>query len=140
MLIRKGRESDRQALYNLFTHYDMQSDTSPAEFLIAEESTKLLGAARLERIGADVFLRSVAVDPAYHGRGIGSRLVRELIKDQEQVKVVARGYSAAFYSSLGFQPVKWNVIHPDIVKECEECSDFQSCQPVPMAFTRRAAG
>jgi N-acetylglutamate synthase-like GNAT family acetyltransferase len=140
MIIRKGLEKDRSALKELLEEFNMHGDVPPEEFLVAEEDGAVAGVVRLERIENDVYLRAMAVHSDWHGRGVGSRLVRELVAGLDQVKVVARGYAAPFYEKLGFKPVDWSVIHKNMSKECIECPDVLTCKPVPMVYERTANG
>lgn len=50
-------------------------------FVVAEEGGRLVGVAGLEVYGQDGVLRSVAVDPALRGRGVGARLSERVIAD-----------------------------------------------------------
>ena len=136
MIIRKGLEQDQPALKELMEEFQMLGDAPAEEFLVAEQEGVIAGTVRLERIEEDVYLRAMAVHTAWHGQGVGSQLVRELLAGLDNVKVVARGYSAPFYEKLGFRPVEWEVIHEDMRRECVECPDVNTCKPVPMIYER----
>jgi N-acetylglutamate synthase-like GNAT family acetyltransferase len=140
MIIRKGLEKDRAALKELLEEFQMHSDVPPEEFLVAEVDGAVAGAVRLEWIEEDVYLRAMAVHSNWHGLGVGSRLVKELMVGLDQVKVVARGYAAPFYEKLGFRPVDWAVIHKNMSGECIECPEIINCKPVPMIYERTMNG
>ena len=134
MLIRQGREDDRQAIEELLAFYQMAGDIDVGKFLVAEVDGQVEGAVQLELAGGEAYLRSMVVSQDWHGEGIGSALVKSLIKEESLVKVVSRGYSAPFYRQLGFQEVDWAAIDPLIRQECEACPDRTTCQPEPMAW------
>jgi amino-acid N-acetyltransferase len=48
-------------------------------FVVAEREGSVVAAAGLELYGADALLRSVVVDPAWRGQGLGSALTAELL-------------------------------------------------------------
>ena len=50
-------------------------------FVVAEEAGRLVGVAGLEVHGRDGVLRSVAVDAALRGRGLGERLTRRALEE-----------------------------------------------------------
>lgn len=134
MLIRQGHEGDRQAIDELLAFYQMVGDVDPGKFLVAEVDGQVVGAVQLEWARGEAYLRSMVVRQDWHGEGIGSALVKALIKEQNMVKVVSRGYSAPFYRQLGFQAVDWAAIHPSIRQECEVCPERITCQPEPMTW------
>jgi ribosomal protein S18 acetylase RimI-like enzyme len=73
----------------------------------AFEGSKLIGAARAlsdREYHATVY--DVAVHPEYQGRGIGSRMMKELIAMLPvwRILLVAEGHAREFYRRLGFEP------------------------------------
>jgi N-acetylglutamate synthase-like GNAT family acetyltransferase len=140
MLIRHGREDDRQTIEELLAFYQMNGDIDPGKFHIAEVDGQVVGAVQLEWAGGEAYLRSMVVSRDWHGEGIGSALVKSLIKEESLVKVVSRGYSAPFYRQLGFQAVDWAAIDLLIRQECEICPDRTTCQPEPMVWQSTVYG
>ncbi|HET8817925.1 MAG TPA: GNAT family N-acetyltransferase, partial [Xanthomonadaceae bacterium] len=53
-------------------------DTTPIEFLVAEDSGQLLGAVGLELFGDAALLRSLVVDATGRGTGVGGALVEAI--------------------------------------------------------------
>jgi len=70
---------------------------------------QVVGMALLERYADDGLLRSVAVDPAWQGQGIGRRLVKAMLEEARreglyQVFLLTET-AAAFFARLGFEPI-----------------------------------
>jgi N-acetylglutamate synthase-like GNAT family acetyltransferase len=138
MSIRKGRVDDLAALQALLAGFDMGSqDLSPEDFFISEIDGGLVGAVLLQRVAGEVYLRAMAVDPAWQGQGIGRQLVQSFGRDLDSVKLVSRGSVAPFYHKLGYRTTSWEDIEPGMRIECDQCPDLEGCQPVPMICKRK---
>jgi amino-acid N-acetyltransferase len=88
--------------------------------VVAVADDGIVGAAGVEVYGRSGLLRSVAVDPAWRGRGLGMQLTRERLAWAE-----ARGLdtvylltttAAGFFPRLGFAPVDRDAV-PATVRE-----------------------
>jgi N-acetylglutamate synthase-like GNAT family acetyltransferase len=138
MVIRRGQASDLAALEELLGQYQMgTTGLSPQDFLVADEDGALVGTVLLQRVDGDAYLRAMAVDPGWQGRGLGSQLVRVLVAGLAEVKLVARGDVTPFYVKLGFRPLGWENVHTTMREECEGCPDLAACRPVPMVYERK---
>ena len=87
--------------------------------LIARAGDQTVGCAALERFKSNVLLRSVAVDQAFRGRGIGELLIEEAF-----VLARSKGATAAYlltttaaeyFPRFGFAPIDRSEV-PDAVK------------------------
>jgi N-acetylglutamate synthase-like GNAT family acetyltransferase len=131
--IRNGIELDRQALSELLAANSMEDKAfDPNEFLLAEKEGKLAGAARLEWIGQEVYLRPIVVASRAKGQGIGRALVEHLLHAWPNIKVIARGKVVDFYKKMGIISIDWTLVPETYRVECELCPDRVTCQPVPM--------
>jgi ribosomal-protein-alanine N-acetyltransferase len=99
--------------------------TSPDGFMVAEERGKVIGyaVAKIEiafkvrslRISRRCHLANLAVEPGHRGRGVGSRLLREVIRYAESrgagevyLEVRSRNRAARrFYEKRGFSEEKY---------------------------------
>lgn len=76
--------------------------------LVAVEGGEIVGFARAVTDGlSNGYLSMVVVAPAFRHRGIGSRLVREMVDGQPGVTWVLRASrpgAREFFESLGFRP------------------------------------
>lgn len=83
-MIRPATPSDWLAIERLLTTSRLPLDGAREHlggFVVVEHAGRIAGCAALERYGAVALLRSVAVDTAWRGTGLGDRLVRRLIDD-----------------------------------------------------------
>ena len=81
----------------------------------AWDGDRLVGFARiLSDEASNAYVSTVAVDPSWQDRGLGSRIMRRLMEGREEVKLVleARAGAAAFYERLGFEPARDAMVRP----------------------------
>lgn len=84
-------------------------DDPAARFWVALDGGRVVGLAGLEGTGEAVLLRSVAVSRRRQGRGAGSRLVRDVLRQARgtgarRVYLFSTG-AAHFWAVLGFEEV-----------------------------------
>src|SRR6185436_13694247 len=76
------------------------------DFAVYETGGEVVGCVGLAIIWADLAeIRSLAVDPAHIGRGIGRRLTEWCIEEARRVqirRIMALTYEQAFFAKLGF--------------------------------------
>jgi len=86
--VRQARPGDLPALRELLSlcslPFDGVADHLDA-FLVALDQSRLTGSVGLERCGADGLLRSLAVDPEYRGRGLGTHLTRRALREARRL-------------------------------------------------------
>jgi amino-acid N-acetyltransferase len=108
-----------------------------ASAVVARADDRVVGCAALEFYGPDALLRSVAVDGAVHGRGVGRRLVAaalDLARDRGAATVYLLTTTAeAFFHHLGFERVARESV-PAAVRASVE---FTSACPASAAVMRR---
>ena len=80
-------------------------------FLVARQAKTILamGRAISDRV-SDAYIQDVTVDPAFRGKGIGSRMVTELVARLEAdgigwIGLIAERKTHPFYRPLGFSPM-----------------------------------
>lgn len=89
----------------------------------------LIGAGGLECYGHDALLRSIVVDVAFQGRGIGARLVAAL-ETEAQEQGIERIYllttsAAVFFGALGYRACE----RADVPAAIREGTQFSSVCP-----------
>jgi amino-acid N-acetyltransferase len=80
-------------------------------------------------------IRSVAVDPAWRGSGVGSRIVRALLSDARRIgiaRVFCLTRRLAFFGRLGFVPVPMERFPEKVWNDCRLCSRRDSCDETAM--------
>ncbi len=109
------------------------------EFTIVEEEGKFLGGGALHIIWEDLAeIRALALKPDYHGKGIGKRLVGELINEAKELgisQVFALTYQVDFFNKCGFQEVVKEKMPQKVWKDCINCPKFPNCDEVAMIRT-----
>ena len=103
----RARTADRDRLARMLA--------GTSEMVSAWDGDRLVGFARLLTDGAfNAYVSTVAVDPRWQGRGLGHRLMRELIGDRDDLRFVlhAREGTVDFYRSLGFESEPLVMVRP----------------------------
>lgn len=78
-------------------------------FMVARKSDEIVGMGRaLSDRSSDAYIQDVTVKKEYRGRGIGTTIIRELIKHLrsdgiEWIGLIAERGSHGFYARLGFK-------------------------------------
>lgn len=104
-------------------------------------SSQLLGCGSLVGLTEQLAeIRSLAVVTKGHGKGIGRRIVQELVrlaKERGFAQICALTLQEAFFEKLGFQIIdRWS-ISPKLWQECIYCPKFHRCDEVAVARTLR---
>ena len=131
---RQGRPEDNADVQDLLVMCGMSAEVDACECLLAEMEDKLVGLGRLEEAEGIAYLRPIAVSPHYQGQGIGHQLMQELLAGRDEVRVVARGEAAHFYSALGLRPMDWDSVYADYREECIHCSEHEQCRPIALRY------
>lgn len=96
------------------------------EFLVAEEAATgaLLGCAAVDIYWGDqAEIRSLAVDDAARGKGIGKSLIAACIDDAKRMgitKLFAMTYEQPFFVRQGFTEVDLKILPEKVWRECLE--------------------
>src|ERR1700760_4884596 len=113
LLLRASNLSDLAAIKALLSECVLPTadldNVTAVRFWIAEENSTLVGTIGLEPFGAAGLLRSLAIAPAYRGRGIGVALVHQLEREARargvQFLVLLTETARPFFSRLGYHVV-----------------------------------
>lgn len=146
MLIRKAVMSDTESIYNLISEYAKEGKllarTYPSiyenlqSFIVAELDNKVVGISSLTILDRNLAeVRSLAVSPAYVGKGIGKALVKEIIRETGDLKItklISLTYQIEFFSKLGFNRVDKNELPQKMWKDCINCPKLHSCDETAM--------
>lgn len=121
MTIGLARASDLPAVLALLAHHRLPAAGLEAytdTVLVARDAHRVVGSAALEPHGAAALLRSVAVDDAWRGTGLGQRLTAAAL-DLARTRGVRTVYlltetAAGFFPRFGFQPVARDAVAPAV--------------------------
>lgn len=99
----------------------------PANFWAAGPRTAPAGVVGLERCGTAALLRSLAVDDAWRGRGVGRALVeaaeRAARAEGVQTLCLLTTTAAAFFERLGYRPAERDTA-PEAIRATREFRDL----------------
>jgi amino-acid N-acetyltransferase len=91
------------------------------EFVVAESGGRVVGAGALHVMWADLGeIRSLVVDPATRGRGVGAHLVESLTaraRALELRRLFCLTFEVAYFERFGFRPVDGPAVPPDVYEE-----------------------
>ncbi len=100
-------------------------------FYVYEQDDKIAGLGALAVIWNDIAeMRTVAVHPDYHGRGIGRQIVDILIEDARELeipRVFCLTYRPGFFKKMGFVDVEKSELPHKVWKDCINCPKFPDC-------------
>ena len=135
--IRKATSSDIRDIKKLLSFYALDTEKvekNLPEFIVAVKDGITVGCACLD-VSNIVELRSIAILPSYRNKGIGSELVKVVLKRAAEItdKVYLRTTSPVFFEKKGAHRLQ-NDEKKLIWKECDECDKFDVCKQVLMIF------
>jgi len=150
---RRARPSDTRPILNLINIYSAKGVMLPRpyaqvmekirDFVVAvDESTPeagLKGIVALHVVGEDLAeIRSLAVDEALQGKGIGKKLLDFCLNDANELqlkRVFALTYQTEFFTKLGFHKVEKLTLPQKIWGDCVHCAKFSDCDEIAMLLT-----
>ena len=147
-MIRNARMADLPAIHALITLFAEQGlmlFRSPTElyesvrsFLVYEKDGRVVGCCALDVLWKDMAeVRSLAVDPACHGEGVGSKLVHVAIEEARRLgisRVLSLTYRQSFFERLGFNVVPRTALPHKVWTACVGCPKKDCCDEIPMLY------
>jgi amino-acid N-acetyltransferase len=148
VLIRKATVDDVPDMHRLINHFAREGLMLPRTekslyenlqcFAVAEMDGRVVGTAGLHVLWKDLAeIRSLAVEPANHGQGIGRQLVEMLLDQAAWLKieqVLSLTYQTEFFDKLGFQVVAKETLPHKIWTDCIYCRKFHQCDETAMLY------
>lgn len=146
--IRRAKPSDARTILALINQNSTKGLMLPRtfaqvvekirDFLVATEKEAIIGVSALHVVGEDLAeVRSLAVDGPYQGKGIGHKLVRQCLRDGEDLglaRVFTLTYQTVFFEKLGFQKVEKLTLPQKIWGDCIHCAKFTDCDEIAMVL------
>ena len=144
--IRRARLSDVDALARFIGAWTTDGTLLPrtrddlirhlGDFRVVLDDGVIVGCGALQPVDAALAeIRTVAVEPACRGAGIGGRIVRALMRDARRAgieRVFCLTRRRSFFARLGFQEVPREVFPHKIWNDCLACPRLSSCDEVAM--------
>ena len=147
MIYRKARFQDAETIYNLIYDYAQKGEMlarsrntiyeTMRDMVVAENGDgEVVGVGGLHITWDSLAeVRSIAVSPKYKRHGIGSGIVKELIREGKEMgvkKIFTLTYKPQFFVTLGFREVKKEDLPHKVWKECIDCPKFPDCDETAM--------
>jgi amino-acid N-acetyltransferase len=106
----------------------------------ADDATgNVLGCTALTIIWADLAeVRSLAVDEAARGRGIGRKLVEWCVEEARRLqirRIFALTYEQVFFEKLGFEVVQKEALPLKVWSDCVRCPKNDNCDEIAVVRT-----
>lgn len=125
-LINYWARQDEMLLRPLSEIYDFLRD-----FVVWEQDGRILGTCALHVDWKDLAeVRSLAIDPAEQGRGIGTALVRRCLDEAREIgigRIFALTYRPTFFERFGFAVCSKDDLPRKVWSECVRCHKFPEC-------------
>ena len=118
------------------------------QFRVVEERGEILGCGALHVMWEDLAeVRTLAVRPAYLGRGVGAALLADLLADARQLgvhRVFCLTFETRFFGRHGFVPIEGQAVPPEVYAELlrsyddgvAEFLDLERVKPNTLGNTR----
>lgn len=151
LLVRKAGLNDVDFLHRIINHYaeaqrmlpktQLQLYENLRDYSVAADPSyphRLLGCGALHIYWENLAeIRALAVEPEIARKGIGTSLVRELLREARELgieKVFCFTYEPKFFSRFGFVQVEHSTMPLKVYNECFHCPKFNSCDELAMVL------
>lgn len=105
-------------------------------FQVAEEDGRIVGCVAVGLFWSDLAeVKSLAVDPAEQGRGVGGKLLQAAIADARRLglkRLFALTYETSFFERSGFRKIDRGTLPEKVWRECVACPKADQCDEVAM--------
>jgi N-acetylglutamate synthase-like GNAT family acetyltransferase len=149
MKARRANISEAPAIYALIAHFagwgvllprtEEEIRRNIGHFLVQKVKGSVVSCVALECYGPDLAeIRSLAVAPEFHGRGMGARLLEFALAEarrREIARVFAVTHAPDFFLHRGFAPVARQSLTEKIARDCRACPKRRSCKLVAVVAT-----
>lgn len=151
MKLRRATLADAQGITDLVNYWFRKTgDVLPRtldsvcesirSWIVVEDEQGIAGCGALIVLGPDLAeIRSVVVRPGYQGNGAGRRIVEQLVKDAEEIKVptvFTLTKAIGFFEKLGFKVTEMDQFPRKVWKDCVHCPKFPGCDEVAMVLDK----
>ncbi|MFD1177751.1 N-acetyltransferase [Paenibacillus puldeungensis] len=141
---RQAKLEDVEPLYKMIEEYARRGIMLPRsravlkkqiqDFVVAEMDGHVVGCGSLCKLGDElVEIRSLGIAEGYKGRGLGSMLVEQLVKEakkQSIPKIMALTYEVSFFVKNGFTIVNKDIFPEKVWTDCVNCAKQHCCDEI----------
>ena len=104
------------------------------DFFVVEIDGKVAACGALEIFTEDLGeVRSLVVDDGWKGKGLGRKLVEQLIHEARAIglkRLMALTYVPEFFHKLGFKTVSKDTLPEKVWSVCVKCYKFNHCDEI----------
>ncbi len=147
-MIRRARIPDAKKIHSLLTLYSRDGLMLPRplseiyehirDFYVFEDDGEILGTVCLLICWEDLAeVRSLAVDEAAGGRGIGRKLVEICLSEARELglrRIFALTYKVDFFKKVGFHEIEKSELPHKIWSDCIRCAKFPECDETAVSI------
>ena len=141
MKVRNATISDAKAICSLISDYAEQDKMlfrSMADiyenlqsFIVAENEGEIVGCCALQIIWSDLAeIKSLAVDKAHKGKGVGREIVISAIEQAQKIgisRIFALTLEPEFFLKMGFKAVDKDTLPMKVWSDCAKCPKQDNC-------------
>jgi len=145
-MLRRAKIKDVPEIVQLINYYAQKGQmlglsrisvyNSLRNFVVIERDNRIAGVGGLSIIWKDLGeVRSLAIVPEMHGKGLGRRIVESLIveaREMELPKVFTLTYQPGFFEKLGFSLIDKKELPHKVWKDCINCPKFPDCDEIAL--------
>ena len=142
--VHKAQLVDVPRMMPLLNEYARQAEILPRleadvyqsirDWVIAEADGKMVGMGSLLIMWSDLAeIRSLVIDRAHQGQGIGREIVVQLLAEARSLglpRVFALTRKPGFFLKMGFQLTRIEHLPRKVQKDCVFCPKFHACDEV----------
>jgi len=145
-VVRKARAGDVPSMQKLIAHFAARAELLPRtlnelyqhlrDFFVCEVDGEVVGICALSLYWEDLAeIRTLAVQEAHGGRGIGSALVEACLEETASLgvrRVFALTYRPSYFERFGFRTIDKRELPQKIWKDCIKCAKFACCDEIAL--------
>jgi len=143
-LVRPAAIGDVPAIHHLLEIYAAKGNLLPRtmselyrhlrDFFVVEIESRVVACGALEIFTEELGeVRSLVVDEAHEGQGLGRRLVSRIADEARAIglkRLMALTYVPAFFHKLGFQTVAMDTLPEKVWSVCVKCYKYNQCDEI----------
>jgi amino-acid N-acetyltransferase len=150
IIVRRARTADVPAIKRLVNTYAdnrilLQKNSvtlyeDVQEFWVAESPTGIVGCGALHVLWEDLGeIRTLAVDPALRGQGIGDRIVKQLLEVAAAIgleRLFCLTFQVDFFGRHGFEIIEGTPVSPEVYEEMRRSYDEGVAEFLDLEFVK----